>query len=202
LPTFNSLKVDVIVTTALIPGKQAPILIDTETVHMMKPNSVIVDMAAEMGGNCELTRKGERHVDPKSHVIILGYTDLPSRMSQQAAELFGTNMYNLFEELCSIPRVSSILKTYFISNISQIANNASHTTIDLMDEIVRGMCVIHNGQILWGAKNLPVIEAKKPEEPKQTENPSNISITIDSKHVNKFLFNSLFNKFYRKHIYF
>lgn len=93
----------------------------------MKPNSVIVDMAAEMGGNCELTKKGERHVDPKSHVIILGYTDLPSRMSQQAAELFGTNMYNLFEELCSIPRASS--------------NNASHTTIDLMDEIVRGMCV-------------------------------------------------------------
>lgn len=84
-------------------------MIDTETVHLMKPNSVIVDMAAEMGGNCELTRKGERHVDPKSHVIILGYTDLPSRMSQQAAELFGTNMYNLFEELCSIPRVSSIL---------------------------------------------------------------------------------------------
>ena len=131
-----------IVTTALIPGKPAPILIDKETVYLMKPNSVIVDMAAEMGGNCELTRKGERHVDPKSHVIILGYTDLPSRMAQQAAELFGTNMFNLFEELCSIPRVSSkLFPTLCDLLTSTLANNASHATIDLMDEIVRGMCV-------------------------------------------------------------
>jgi len=145
-------EVDVIVTTALIPGKKAPTLIDAETVSLMKPNSVIVDMAAEMGGNCELTRKGERYVDPKTHVIILGYTDLPSRMSQQSSELFATNMYNLFEELCNIPRNSS--------------NNASNINLDLMDEIVRGMCVVSNGRILYGVKDLPVIETKKPEEQK------------------------------------
>lgn len=95
---------DVVITTALIPGKKAPILIDKETVRLMKPNSIIVDMAAEMGGNCELTVPGKRHVDPESRVIILGYSDLPSRMANQSSELFATNMYNLVEELCFIPK--------------------------------------------------------------------------------------------------
>ena len=116
-----------IITTALIPGRKAPILLDTETVNLMKPNSVIVDMAAEMGGNCELTkyklyssllltaiyRPGQIFVEPRNRVSIIGYTDLHSRMAKQASELFATNMYNLFEELCFVPKSSSKFFTLY-----------------------------------------------------------------------------------------
>jgi len=73
---------DIIITTALIPNVKAPVLIFKEAVRMMKPGSVIVDMAAERGGNCELTKPGQLYIDPESGVKILGYTDLPSRMAK------------------------------------------------------------------------------------------------------------------------
>lgn len=159
-------EVDVIFTTALIPGKKAPILIDAETVRLMKPNSVIVDLAAEMGGNCELTQPGKRHVDPESRVIILGYTDLPSRMAQQSSELFAVNMYNLFEDLCTVPK--------------NPGHTAEHFAIDLNDEVIKGLCVIHDGQIIWGqappaqpqatpAVLNNVAQANKPAEVKPAE---------------------------------
>lgn len=93
-------KADIIITTAMIPGKPAPKLVEAETVRRMKPGSVIVDLAAETGGNCELTEKGEIVLDVNSGVTIVGLYDLPSRMAQQSSELYSTNVFNLIEELC------------------------------------------------------------------------------------------------------
>ena len=90
-------EVDIIITTALIPGKPAPKLITAEMVRSMKPGSVIVDMAAEQGGNCELTEPGK--VVVKHGVTIIGYTDLPSRLATQASTLYATNLFRLSEDL-------------------------------------------------------------------------------------------------------
>ncbi len=91
-------EVDIIITTALIPGKPAPKLITAEMVQSMKPGSVIVDMAAEQGGNCELTEPGK--VVVKHGVTIIGYTDLASRLAKQSSTLYATNLLRLTEELC------------------------------------------------------------------------------------------------------
>ena len=89
---------DIIITTALIPGKPAPKLITAEMVRSMKPGSVIVDMAAEQGGNCELTEPGQAVV--KHGVTIVGYTDLVSRLAKQSSTLYSNNLLRLTEELC------------------------------------------------------------------------------------------------------
>ena len=86
-------EVDIIITTALIPGKPAPKLITAEMVKSMKPGSVIVDLAAEQGGNCELTEPGK--VVVKHGVTIIGYTDLPSRLAKQSSTLYATNLFRL-----------------------------------------------------------------------------------------------------------
>ena len=91
-------EVDIIITTALIPGKPAPRLITAEMVQSMKPGSVIVDTAAERGGNCELTEPGKAVV--KHGVTIVGYTDLNSRLAKQSSTLYATNLFRLSEELC------------------------------------------------------------------------------------------------------
>jgi len=89
-------KDDVIITTAAIPGKPSPKLITAEMVAAMKPGSVIVDLAALGGGNCELTHPGESYVTDNG-VTIIGYTDLPSRLPGQASQLYGTNLVNLLK---------------------------------------------------------------------------------------------------------
>src|SRR5690606_2395772 len=89
---------DIIITAALIPGRPAPRLITADMVRSMKPGSVIVDMAAEQGGNCELTVPDQ--VTVAHGVTIIGYTDLPSRLSRQASTLYATNLFRLAEELC------------------------------------------------------------------------------------------------------
>ena len=89
---------DIIITTALIPGKPAPKLITAEMVRSMRPGSVIVDMAAEQGGNCELTVPGEAVV--RHGVTIIGYTDLASRLAKQSSTLYSNNLLRLTEELC------------------------------------------------------------------------------------------------------
>lgn len=89
--------VDIIITTALIPGKPAPKLITREIVEHMKPGSVIVDLAAEQGGNCELTEPGRSH--RHQGVTIIGFTDLPSRMASQASQLYGKNLCHLLDDL-------------------------------------------------------------------------------------------------------
>ncbi|NJD06813.1 MAG: Re/Si-specific NAD(P)(+) transhydrogenase subunit alpha, partial [Methylococcaceae bacterium] len=94
----QAMEVDIIITTALIPGKPAPRLITAGMVESMKPGSVIVDLAAEQGGNCELTVPGQ--VVVRHGVTLIGYTDLPSRLSKQASTLYATNLLRMLEELC------------------------------------------------------------------------------------------------------
>ena len=120
-------EVDIIITTALIPGKPAPKLITAEMVKSMKPGSVIVDLAAERGGNCELTEPGQ--VVVKHGVTIVGYTDLPSRLAKQSSTLYGTNLFRLSEELCKT-------KDGIID-------------VNMEDEAIRGLTVIKNGEITW-----------------------------------------------------
>jgi NAD/NADP transhydrogenase alpha subunit len=88
-------EVDIIVTTALIPGKPAPKLITKHHVSLMRPGSVIVDLASENGGNCELTKPGEINV--VNGVKIVGYTDFPSRLSGQASALYANNISKLVQ---------------------------------------------------------------------------------------------------------
>jgi NAD(P) transhydrogenase subunit alpha len=118
-------EVDIIVTTALIPGKPAPKLLTNEHVAAMKPGSVIVDLAAEQGGNCEATEPGK--VVTKQGVTIIGYTDLPSRLAAQASQLYGTNIAHLLDDL----------------------GGAEKFALDLEDEVVRGALVIKNGETIW-----------------------------------------------------
>jgi len=120
-------EVDIIITTALIPGKPAPKLITAEMVQSMKPGSVIVDMAAEQGGNCELTEPGQ--VVVKHGVTIIGYTDLPSRLARQSSTLYSNNLLRLAEELCKT-KDGMIL-------------------VNMEDEVLRGTTVIKEGQITW-----------------------------------------------------
>jgi len=120
-------EVDIVITTALIPGKPAPKLITAEMVRTMKPGSVIVDLAAEQGGNCELTVPDE--VVAKHGVTIIGYTDLPSRLSRQSSTLYATNLLRLAEELC------------------KAKDGAIDVNMD--DEVIRGTTVVKDGAITW-----------------------------------------------------
>ncbi|MBT9516230.1 MAG: Re/Si-specific NAD(P)(+) transhydrogenase subunit alpha [Methyloversatilis discipulorum] len=129
---------DIIITTALIPGKPAPRLITAEMVQSMKPGSVIVDMAAEQGGNCELTEPGKAVV--KHGVTIVGFTDLASRMARQSSTLYGTNLFRLTEELCKAK--------------DGVIN------VNMDDDAIRGLTVIKDGEITWPAP--PIAAAPKP----------------------------------------
>jgi NAD(P) transhydrogenase subunit alpha len=91
-------EIDIVICTALIPGRDAPVLWTKDMVEMMKPGSVIVDLAAERGGNCELTRKDERIVSDNG-VVVIGYTDFPSRMAAQSSTLYATNIRHMMTDL-------------------------------------------------------------------------------------------------------
>jgi NAD(P) transhydrogenase subunit alpha len=134
---------DIIITTALIPGKPAPKLITAAMVQSMKPGSVIVDMAAEQGGNCELTEPGQAVV--KHGVTIVGFTDLASRMARQSSTLYGTNLFRLTEELCK--------------------TKDGVINVNMEDDAIRGLTVIKDGEITWPAP--PLVVAPKPA-PKPT----------------------------------
>ncbi|MGQ0658318.1 MAG: Re/Si-specific NAD(P)(+) transhydrogenase subunit alpha [Chromatiales bacterium] len=123
----QAMDVDIIVTTALVPGKPAPKLITSGMVESMKPGSVIVDLAAEQGGNCELTEPGK--VAVKHGVTLIGYTDLPSRLSKQSSTLYATNLLRLLEELC--PSKDGMLH------------------VDMEDEVIRGTTIIKGGSTTW-----------------------------------------------------
>jgi NAD(P) transhydrogenase subunit alpha len=120
-------EVDIIITTALIPGKPAPELITEEMVKSMKPGSVIVDLAAEQGGNCALTKK-DRVVTAEG-VTIIGYTNLPSRMAHQSSQLYGSNLRHLLSDLCP--------------------DKNGEIVINMDDEVIRGATVIKEGNITW-----------------------------------------------------
>jgi NAD(P) transhydrogenase subunit alpha len=120
-------EVDIVITTALIPGKPAPRLITAEMVRSMKPGSVIVDMAAEQGGNCELTVPGQAVV--RHGVTIIGYTDLPSRLARQSSTLYSSNLLRLTEELCR--------------------NKDGTIDVNMEDDAIRGLTVVKDGAITW-----------------------------------------------------
>jgi NAD(P) transhydrogenase len=128
-------EVDIIITTALIPGVKAPILITREMIESMKPGSVVVDLAAEAGGNIETIRPGEIYT--YKDVIHIGYTDLPSRLPTQSSTLYANN----------------------ISKFLLSMGTQDHFNIDLNDEVVRGSIILQNGKLLWPAPRVaaPVV---------------------------------------------
>ncbi|MFV2033256.1 MAG: Re/Si-specific NAD(P)(+) transhydrogenase subunit alpha [Gammaproteobacteria bacterium] len=133
-------EVDIIITTALIPGKPAPKLITRAMVESMRDGSVIVDLAAEQGGNCELTAPGK--VVKKHGVSIVGYTDLASRLAAQSSQLYATNIYNLIDEMCP--------------------EKDGNMVVDMEDTVVRGATVVNNGEITWPPPPIAVSSERKP----------------------------------------
>lgn len=131
-------EVDIIITTALIPGKPAPLLITEEMVNSMREGSVIVDLAAEQGGNCQVTKPGEIH--RHNGVTIIGFTDLPSRMASQSSQLYGNNLWHLLKDM----------------------GGAENYKIDYEDQVVRGALVLHEGKITYPP---PKIEQPSPPKP-------------------------------------
>jgi NAD(P) transhydrogenase subunit alpha len=139
-------EVDVIITTAMIPGKKSPVLITADMVKSMKQGSVIVDLAAEGGGNCELTEPGKKVV---AHgVTILGYSDLPSRLPTQSSRLYGNNLVKLINLL----------------------GQADEFAIDQEDEILRGALVLDQGKLSWPPPKVEV--STQPAIPKEAAKPA------------------------------
>ena len=135
---------DIIITTALIPGKPAPKLITAEMVRSMKPGSVIVDMAAEQGGNCELTVPDQAVV--VHGVTIVGYTDLVSRLAKQSSTLYATNLFRVAEELCK--------------------TKDGVIDVNMDDDAIRGLTVVKDGAITWPAP--PLKQPAPPPKPSAT----------------------------------
>ena len=132
--------VNIVITTALIPGKPAPKLWLADMVAMMKPGSVVVDMAAEQGGNCEATQPGKEIVTDNG-VTVLGFTDFPSRMANVSSELYGTNLWHLLDEM----------------------GGAAGWKVDTSNDIVRGALICHAGEKTWPPP--PPKEQPKPAPP-------------------------------------
>jgi NAD(P) transhydrogenase subunit alpha len=120
-------EVDIIITTALIPGRPAPRLITTEMVEAMRNGSVIVDLAAEQGGNCELTQPGK--VAEHNGVTLIGYTDLPSRLAAQSSQLYATNLRHLLTDLTP--------------------EKDGQINVNMEDEVIRGATVCKEGETTW-----------------------------------------------------
>ena len=154
--------VDIIITTALIPNRPAPVLITEEMVRSMKKGSVIVDLAAENGGNCALTEPGavvERH-----GVHIIGYIDLPSRLAPTASVLYGNNLAYLLDDL----------------------GGAANFHIDINDEVVRNSLITHDGAIVWPPpkKDPPPAPPRAPSattpasQPKTAKQSSGVGLSV------------------------
>ena len=118
-------EVDIVITTALIPGKKAPILWTDDMLQLMKPGSVVVDLAAEQGGNCEGTVADQ--VTIKHHVNLIGYTDLTSRLPTTASQLYAQNLVHLLKDM----------------------GGGENYNIDMEDEVVRGALITHQGDVTW-----------------------------------------------------
>ena len=143
--------VDIVITTALIPNRPAPELWTREMVEAMKPGSVIVDLAAERGGNCTLTKADERIVTDNG-VTIIGYTDFPSRMATQSSTLYATNVRHMLDDLTP--------------------EKDGTPVVNMDDDVIRGALVTHEGEITWpppAPKIKAIAEAKpKNKEPQET----------------------------------
>ena len=143
-------EVDIIITTALIPGRPAPKLITRDMLDLMRPGSVLVDLAAEAGGNCEATVPGEKV--QYAGVTVVGYTDLPSRMASQSSQLYGSNLCHLLDDM----------------------GKAANYRVDENDEVVRGALVLRHGELKWPPPKpaAPPTPAAKPAEPKPAATPA------------------------------
>ena len=148
--------VDIIITTALIPGRPAPVLITKDMVESMKPGSVIVDLAAEQGGNCELT-EADTLVNVQG-VKIVGYTDLPSRLPAQSSQLYASNIRNFLDDLCP--------------------DNDGKIHIHMDDEVIRGATVVNNGEITWPP---PQIEPPPTPQKKVTSDTAPVESVAEKK---------------------
>ncbi|MEH7826621.1 Re/Si-specific NAD(P)(+) transhydrogenase subunit alpha [Gemmobacter denitrificans] len=140
---------DIVITTALIPGRPAPKLWTEDMVAMMKPGSVIVDLAAERGGNCDLTVPDEKIVT-ENGVTIVGYTDFPSRMAAQASTLYSTNIRHMLTDLT--PKKDGVI---------------NH---NMEDDVIRGATVAHQGAVTYPPpppKVAAIAAAKPKEKPKE-----------------------------------
>ena len=137
--------IDIVITTALIPGRDAPVLWTKDMVEAMKPGSVIVDLAAERGGNCELTVADKRIVTDNG-VVIIGYTDFPSRMAAQSSSLYSTNIRHMMTDLT--PEKDGVV---------------NH---DMEDDVIRGATVTHAGEVTFPPPppKIQAIAAQKPKE--------------------------------------
>ncbi len=139
---------DIVITTALIPGRPAPVLITADMVKSMKPGSVIVDLASERGGNCELTEPGK--VAHHHGVTLIGYTDLPSRMAKVASDLYATNLVHLITELTP--------------------EKDGQPQVNMEDDVIRGLTVVRENDVTW-----PPPQPEAPVSPKPapgTEEPT------------------------------
>ena len=136
--------VDIIITTALIPGKEAPKLITQEMLDVMKPGSVIVDLASQQGGNCALCKRDE--IVEYNGIKVIGYTDLPSRLPSQSSELYANNLYHILDELTP--------------------NNDGIVDINMDDDVIRGMTVVKDGKITFPPPKIEVSASPKVEEKK------------------------------------
>jgi len=150
--------VDIIITTALIPGRPAPRLITEAMVATMKPGSVVVDMAASNGGNVAGTVADQKVVTDNG-VTILGYTDLPGRLPTQASQLFGTNLVNL-------------LKLVTPEKHGELA-------LDLEDPVQRGMTVVHDGEVLWPPPPVQVSAAPVAAAPVVAHKPAKVPMSAN-----------------------
>ena len=137
-------EVNIIITTAAVPGKKSPILITKEMVESMIPGSIIVDLAAEEGGNCEMTKPGEFRLYKK--VIIIGFTDLPSRLPTQASQLYSNNTAKLIQYLSRDGKLE----------------------LDLEDEITGAITVVQKGNVIWDPAR-QVTETQQPVQPERQE---------------------------------
>jgi NAD(P) transhydrogenase subunit alpha len=143
-------EVDIIITTAMIPGKKAPVLLCADLVKSMKRGSVIVDLASEQGGNCELTEPGK--VTEKHGVTLIGYTDMVSRLADQSSRLYGNNLLRLMEELT--PEKDGMLN------------------LNMDDEMIRSMTVVLKGETIWPPPAIePTPAVSVPEKKVETTSP-------------------------------
>ncbi len=141
-------EVDIVITTALIPGRDAPKLWLADMVAAMKPGSVVVDLAAERGGNCDLTVVDEKVVS-KNGVTVIGYTDFPSRMAAQSSSLYATNIRHMMSDLTP--------------------GKDGRVNHDMEDDVIRGATVTHAGEITFPPPppKVQAIAAKSQEKPKE-----------------------------------
>lgn len=142
-------EVDIIITTALIPGKPAPELITKDMVESMKSGSVIVDLAAEQGGNCKLSKANK--VVTHTGVKIIGYTDLPSRLATQSSQLYATNLRHMLTDLTP--------------------EKDGQIVINMEDDVIRGATAAHNGKVTWPAP-APKLSAAPKAAPKPVAPPA------------------------------